>query len=276
MTVLHLTPSSNRWSYWGHAIISVCIILVISTVYWRYTIEDRDLIQRNFWDVFYDRCSLLYDSVDWLTFDATQNLRLRVFDYLPTANVSNAKNESYNILEVGLGTGRLHVELAKRCSKEESLSNDGFYLAGFDMAPGMIQLTRKRLDGLKSDLRIGDLTQELPWDDDTFDVVLSTFVLSAISDATAACREMSRVLKPGGKLIIVDAGAAQDGNRVASVLAWLWELLGDYMRDESAMLSQLGLKVTREDFGPWHSVHVTVGEKAKRSDQLLQSIDHVE
>ena len=267
MTDWQLTPSSNRWSYWRHAIISACIILIISTVYWRYTIEDRDLIQRNFWDVFYDRCSLIYDSVDWLTFDATQKLRLRVFDYLPTANIINAKNESYNILEVGLGTGRLHVELARRFNPQESPSDDGFYLAGFDMAPGMLQLTRKRLNGLKSDLRIGDVTQVLPWDDDTFDVVLSTFVLSAISDATAACREMSRVLKPGGKLIIVDAGAAQDGNRVASVLAWLWELLGDYMRDESAIISQLGLNATREDYGPWDSVHVTVGEKTESDDQ---------
>jgi hypothetical protein len=52
---------------------------------------------------------------------------------------------------------------------------------------------------------------------------------------------------------------AADSNRVASLLAWLWAALGDYMRDEVPLMQAHGLEVVREDYGPWSSVHVTVG-----------------
>jgi ubiquinone/menaquinone biosynthesis C-methylase UbiE len=169
-------------------------------------------------------------------------------DYIP-------RNQDISILEVGFGTGLLHLELAKLPHKQ---------LAGLDLAPGMVKLSQKRLGAKESDLRVGDVTKGLPWENESFDVVLSTFVLSAISDTTAAISEMVRVLKPGGKLIIVDAGAAQDEpRRVSRFLAVLWELLGDYMRDDAELLLSHAdmVSATREDYGPWKCVHVTVGEK---------------
>ena len=268
-TVRTTNNHNHTISSWNQTILGAGILLLLSTIYWTQQLENRELIQRKFWDKFYDRCSILYDSVDWFTFDAAQKLRLHVLDYLPTKNDVKKKKDDYSILEIGVGTGRLHVEIAKRFKPNQSAAESSdmdFYLAGFDMAPGMIELTRQRLvaDGnhnLKSDLRIGDVTQVLPWADESFDIVLSTFALSAISDVAAACQEMSRVVKPGGKIIIVDAGTARNNNRMASFLAWIWETLGDYMRDDDEILSNLGLLVTREDFGPWDSVHITVGEK---------------
>ena len=108
----------------------------------------------------------------------------------------------------------------------------------------------------------------------TFDIVLSTFVLSAISQAPKAIDEMVRVLKPEGKVVIVDAGVAKqttkedktvrDWNRtISSILASMWEILGDYIHDDSDLLSQTDhvTAVSREDYGPFNSVHVTVGTK---------------
>lgn len=206
---------------------------------------EKVTLQRRFWDVIYDRLAMLYDSVDWFTGGTTHRLRQRALRYLPP--------EGSRVLEIGFGSGRLHVELAER-----------YTMAGLDRAPGMVQLTKRRLaaGGLTSDLQVGDATA-LPWLEATFDAVLSTFAFSAFPDADAALAEMVRVVKPGGAIIIVDAGEARDGNAMAHFLAQLWAAFGDYMRDEVPLMEAHGLAVTREDYGPWRCVHVTVGTKPR-------------
>jgi len=101
----------------------------------------------------------------------------------------------------------------------------------------------------------------MPWRDNTFDAVITTFALSAVPDARRAVEEMARVTRPGGRVIITDAGEAPDGNLVAHLLAKLWEFLGDYMRDETPIMHAAGLEVYREAFGPWKCIHTVVGVK---------------
>jgi len=199
--------------------------------------------QRGFWDPVYDRLSGLYDAVGWLTGNATHRLRLRALPHLPP--------ENSRVLEIGFGSGRLHRELAGT-----------FCLFGMDLAPGMARLTNRRLEArdLTPHLCVGN-AYALPWPDAQFDAVLSTFVFSAVPDAGQALDEMVRVTRPGGKVLIVDAGEAADGNRMAHFFAWLWERFGDYMRDEVPLMEARGLVVKREEYGPWGSVHVTVGTR---------------
>jgi SAM-dependent methyltransferase len=104
----------------------------------------------------------------------------------------------------------------------------------------------------------------LPWPDGHFDAVISTFAFSAFPDADRALDEMVRVIRPGGKVIIVDAGEAADGNLFARLLARLWELFGDYMRDEVVLMEARGLAVEREEYGPGGCVHVVVGTRPER------------
>ncbi len=207
---------------------------------------DRQTLQRHFWRPVYDRFAKLYDAVDWLTGYTTHRLRRRALSYLPPGRA--------RVLEVGFGSGRLHLELAER-----------YRLAGLDRAPGMVHLTAQRLisRGLSSVLCVGTV-EALPYPDASFDAVVSTFAFSAIPDADAAMDEMVRLLKPGGRVVIVDAGEAKDGNPIAKALAVLWEVLGDYMRDEVPLMASRGLKVQREDYGPWDSVHIVVGERPER------------
>jgi ubiquinone/menaquinone biosynthesis C-methylase UbiE len=202
---------------------------------------DRETIQRRFWNPVYDRLAAFYDAVDWLTGNTTHRLRLRGLRYLPPAGA--------RVLEVGFGSGRLHLELARR-----------YRMAGLDLAPGMVALTRRRLaaQGLTSDLAAGSV-YALPWPDAAFDAVLSTFAFSAFGDADAALDEMIRVTKPGGKVIVVDAGEAADGNIFAHELAQLWQFFGDSMRDEVPLMEARGLSVVREEYGPWRCIHVTAG-----------------
>ena len=195
------------------------------------------------WNRVYDRLAWAYDAVDWFTGNTTHRLRRRALPYLPPPGSC--------ILEVGFGSGRLHLELAAQ-----------YEMAGLDRAPGMVRLTRRRLAarGLKSDLCVGSAVA-LPWRDAHFDAVLSTFAFSAFPDAEAALDEMVRVTRPGGRVVIVDAGEASDGNRFAHLLASAWTALGDYMRDEAPLMEARGLTVTREEYGPWHCVHVVVGTR---------------
>jgi len=197
--------------------------------------------QHRFWNLVYDKLPLLYDSVDWFTGNTTQRFRLHVWPYLPPAGS--------RILEIGFGSGRLHCRLA-----------ESFKTAGLDRAYGMVRLTRHRLTarGLSSALCCGD-AYALPWPNGYFDAVVSTFAFSAIPDAERAMDEMVRVLGPGGRVIIVDAGEAPDGNPMAHFLARLWERLGDWIRDEAPLMTARGLSVEQKAFGPWGCIHITVG-----------------
>lgn len=206
----------------------------------------REKIQRHFWAPAYDRLAKLYDAVDWFTGNTTHRLRKRALRYLPPPGS--------HLLEVGFGSGRLHLELAER-----------YAMAGLDRAPGMARLTKRRLAAHDrwSSLCIGS-AYALPWPDGRFDAVLSTFAFSAFPDAGRALDEMVRVIRPGGKVVIVDAGEAADGNLFARLLARLWELFGDYMRDEVPLMEARGLAVEREEYGPGGCVHVVVGTRPEQ------------
>jgi ubiquinone/menaquinone biosynthesis C-methylase UbiE len=98
------------------------------------------------------------------------------------------------VLEVAIGTG-LNLPHYP----------DGVTLTGVDWSPGMLELARQRVDALGrvADLRQGD-AQDLDFPDASFDTVVCTFSLCAIPDDHQAVREMVRVLRPGGLLLLAD------------------------------------------------------------------------
>jgi ubiquinone/menaquinone biosynthesis C-methylase UbiE len=77
---------------------------------------------------------------------------------------------------------------------------------GIDMSLDMLQLARDRLAsaGLRNcSVRQGDL-YDLPLANDTFDVVILHQVLHFLEDGARAIQEAARVLRPGGRLLVVD------------------------------------------------------------------------
>lgn len=98
------------------------------------------------------------------------------------------------VLEVAIGTGR----------------NLPFYppevtLTGVELSLAMLALARQRAAelGRDVDLREGD-AQALPFADGSFDTVVCTLALCAIPDHAQAIAEMGRVLRPGGRLLLLD------------------------------------------------------------------------
>jgi ubiquinone/menaquinone biosynthesis C-methylase UbiE len=101
---------------------------------------------------------------------------------------------SGEVLEVAIGTGL-------------NLSHypESVRLTGIEWSPAMLELARRRAEelGREADLREGD-AHALPFADGSFDTVVATYSLCAIPDERQAVAEMQRVLRPGGRLVLVD------------------------------------------------------------------------
>lgn len=82
---------------------------------------------------------------------------------------------------------------------------DGVRVTGVDFSPAMLQRARARAKqlGMDANLRTAD-AQALPFADESFDAVVCTLSLCGIADNAAAVNEMRRVLRPGGRLLLLD------------------------------------------------------------------------
>lgn len=103
--------------------------------------------------------------------------------------------EGAKVLDVGCGPGFFATELAQ----------EGFCVTAVDMSQGMLMQARRR--ALEKNVTV-QFTQadalELPFDDETFDLVCCRDLVWNLSDPQAAYREWLRVLKPDGKLVVFD------------------------------------------------------------------------
>ncbi|WP_028044920.1 class I SAM-dependent methyltransferase [Cellulomonas sp. URHE0023] len=104
-------------------------------------------------------------------------------------------------LEVALGTG-LNLPHYP----------EGLELTGVEWSPQMLAVAVRRAAslGITADLRQAD-ARELPFDDASFDSVVSTFSLCSIPGERRAIDEMARVLRPGGLLLLADHVESSSG-----------------------------------------------------------------
>jgi demethylmenaquinone methyltransferase/2-methoxy-6-polyprenyl-1,4-benzoquinol methylase len=100
------------------------------------------------------------------------------------------------VLDVATGTGDLAIELARR----------GAEVTGSDFAPAMLELARKKAPGLK--FEEGDALQ-LDHPDGTFDAVTVGFGARNFADLDRGLAEMTRVAKPGGRVVVLEITSPQ-------------------------------------------------------------------
>jgi SAM-dependent methyltransferase len=202
-------------------------------------------------NAFYDQIAPLY-GWGWASIPVWRRYTEAVLPFLP---------ESGRVLEVGPGPGLLLEQLTQRHPMA----------VGVDLSRGMLAEARRRLRRAgRPALLVRGNALRLPFPAGSLDGVATTFTLSAIPEGQEAVNEMARVLRRpdpmagrlGGVLTLVDAGYPGDGNMLGTALVRLWELGGDQMRDEAAMMEAAGLQVVvRHEFGVGKSIRLVVGRK---------------
>jgi len=128
-----------------------------------------------------------------------------------------------HVLDVGVGPGFLAAEMA-------DVVGAGGRVCGIDVSDDMLASAAKRQGG--PDAAAIELAQggaeQIPYDDGSFDAVVTTQVLEYVADVPRALAEIHRVLKPGGRALILDTDwdsivwQAPDRGLLSQVLA-AWE-----------------------------------------------------
>ena len=153
--------------------------------------EQKDVTRR------YDRMAPLYDTydvpMDWM---GTRRRRRRLIAQLEG-----------RVLEAGVGTGK----------------NIPYYPAevevtGIDVSAKMLAKAEGRAEALGREMRLepADVT-DLPYPDDSFDTTVATSVFCSVADPVSGLRELSRVTKPNGRILLLEH--VRPRNRVGGWLA---------------------------------------------------------
>lgn len=119
---------------------------------------------------------------------------------------------SSHVLEVGVGTG-----IALPFYKPDHR------ITGIDLSPDMLARAKRRVDEKHLD-NVDELVEmdaaHLAFPDGSFDVAVAMFVMTVVPDAAAVLGEMARVVRPGGRVVIVNHFSATGGMR-AAIERWL-------------------------------------------------------
>ena len=176
----------------------------------------------------YERLAPLYDFFFGKTLDRGRRLAVRA-----------TNGRARRVLEVGVGTG-ISLPFYRRDHE----------VTGVDISPKMLERARKRVATLSLS-NVKDLLEmdasHLSFADNSFDAVIAMYVMPVVPDPEKAFREIERVCAPGGKVIVVNHFAKQNGLRgkLERRLVPICEFLGwriDLCLDEIVFRTSLSLR----------------------------------
>src|ERR1043165_5633205 len=144
------------------------------------------------WKMF-DQISPTYDCVNRvMTFGMDQMWRKKLCAFLPSF-------KEMNVLDCATGTGDQIIALME---KRQEISS----AIGIDLAGTMIDIAKKKIE---TKLYAGKVcfqvasALEIPFADNSFECVTISFGIRNVTDIMAAFKEVRRVLKPGGRVLIL-------------------------------------------------------------------------
>jgi ubiquinone/menaquinone biosynthesis C-methylase UbiE len=178
----------------------------------------------------YNELAGLYDLVSWVvSLGRWHKWQRSIWPYLPPSGCA---------LEVGFGPGHLLVDLAAA----------GYQAKGLDLSPAMLRLAQRRLrrQALSVPLYRGRASA-LPFAAQSFDIIVVTFPTPFVYDP-AWMRQAKRVLRRGGRLIIVEVASFGGRTPLERGLEWLYRITGQRSPtpDLSELLNAAGLTACRE------------------------------
>jgi ubiquinone/menaquinone biosynthesis C-methylase UbiE len=158
--------------------------------------------------------------------------------------------EGRKVLEVSFGTGYLLTKYAAQ-----------YQTYGIDLNKDLIEITKKNLEkkNIKANLQQGNV-EKLPFKNNFFDSIINTMAFTGYPDGKLAMNELIRVLKPKGKLIIVDFNYPKNRNRIGVFIAKFMGKSGDIIRDMDKLFKSFNLEYTDEEIGAFGSVHLYIAK----------------
>ncbi len=142
-------------------------------------------VENDFVERVYEKLSTVYDLIFGPTLHPGRLVALERMGICP----------GDRILEVGVGTGINTSLYPRRC-----------HITGVDLSSSMLEKARERVarEGLHNVRLLEMDAQSLTFADDSFDIVYAPYLVSVVPDPVQVAREMRRVCKPGGKIIILN------------------------------------------------------------------------
>jgi ubiquinone/menaquinone biosynthesis C-methylase UbiE len=181
------------------------------------------------------------------------------------------RRASGKVLEVAVGTGKNLQFYPRHCR-----------ITALDVSNEMLNVARKRATKLSTDVSflLGD-AETLPFSDNSFDTVVSSLSTCTFPDPLAALREMRRVCKSEGKILLLEHGRSdrerlarfQDrtADRVAKQLGCHWN------RESLELVRKAGLKVVaaqRVFFGIFHQIEAHLDRYSAEPKKAEESQAH--
>ena len=166
-----------------------------------------------------------------------------------------------------LARGRT-LELAVGTGLNISGYPSGTPLVGLDYSRRMLEVARRRVEGIEVAMALieGDAAA-LPFPDATFDTVVTTLFLSTAPDPAASVAEMSRVLRPGGSLLVFDHGRSH-----LVGVRFLERVVGRLLRGRTGLdlnrapiqyLDRCQLRIDQVEWSRLGIIHTMVCQKAQ-------------
>jgi ubiquinone/menaquinone biosynthesis C-methylase UbiE len=147
-----------------------------------------------------------------------------------------------HLLDAGCGDGRYSKFILRRADSDAMIT-------GFDYSRQMLQRARRRLKNERVSHVAADLTR-LPYADAVFDGVICGWVLEHLPDPRPGLRELSRVMQPGGKLLLMVTEDTFSG----AICSRLWHCRTYNRFDLQTAARECGLRWHRELWlSRWHA-----------------------
>lgn len=141
--------------------------------------------------------------------DNTEKIKKRynriapIFDYMesmmqamiPKEYIQKAFGSLYgSVLEVGVGTGKNLPYYPSNCT-----------VTGIDFSPRMLEIAKNNIYKAKAPVTLLEMDAEhMDFPDNTFDCIINTFVFCSVPDPLQGLKEIKRVCKPGGTIVMIE------------------------------------------------------------------------